>query len=163
MSPRQGDKLASFTGSSMAILTVLHYCNYIYLAYVQPHLEYAVPVWDPYQQGLINLLESVQKFALKVCIRNWAMDYGSLLNFCNLPTLASRRQYLKLFFLYQVIHGNFIFPNVPLERHSIPLNLRSTSPFLLYRLLTCTNAYQYSSFSPCKFLYGKSCPPFCIT
>ena len=76
----------------------------LYLAYVRPHLEYAVPVWDPYQQG--NLLESVQKFALMVYTRNCAMEYGSLLNFCNLPTLASRRQYLKCF-LYQVIHGNF--------------------------------------------------------
>ena len=50
----------------------------LYLTYIQPHLEYAVQVWDPYQQGLINLLESVQKFGLKVCTRNWAVNHGSL-------------------------------------------------------------------------------------
>ena len=69
--------------------------------------------------------------------------YDSLLNFCKLPTLVSRRHYLKLSFLYQVIHGSFTFPNAPLERRFIPSNLRSTaSSFLLQRPRTHTNAYQ---------------------
>ena len=101
--------------------------------------------WDPHQQGHINSLEKVQKFALKVW--KWNMDYDSLLNFCKLPTLVSRRHYLKLSFLYQVIHGSFTFPNAPLERCFIPSNLRSTaSSFLLQRPRTHTNAYQYSFF-----------------
>ena len=119
----------------------------LYLAYVRPHLEYAVPVWDPHQQGHTNSLEKVQKFALKVCTGKWNMDYDSLLNFCKLPTLVSRRHYVKLSFLYQVIHGSFTFPNAPLERRFIPSNLRSTaSSFLLQRPRTHTNAYQYSFF-----------------
>ena len=122
----------------------------LYLAYVRRHLEYAVPVWDPHQQGHINSLEKVQKFALKVCTGKWNMDYDSLLNFCKLPTLFSRRNYLKLSFLYQIIHGSFTFPNAPLERRFIPSNLRSTaSSFLLQRPRTHTNAYQYSFFSTC--------------
>ena len=49
--------------------------------------------------------------------------YDSLLNSCKLPTLVSRRQYLKLSFSYQVIHGSFTFPNaatiyVPPSLHS---------------------------------------------
>ena len=76
----------------------------LYLAYIRPHLEYAAPVWDPHQQGLINSLERVQKFALKVCTRNWSSDYESLLQLCNLPTLASRRHYLKLCLLHQVVN-----------------------------------------------------------
>ena len=101
--------------------------------------------WDPHQQGHINSLEKVQKFALKVW--KWNMDYNSRLNFCKLPTLVSRRHYLKLSFLYQVIHGSFTFPNAPLERRFIPSNLRSTaSSFLLQRPRTHTNAYQYSFF-----------------
>ena len=40
---------------------------------------------------------------------------------------------------------NFTFPNASLERRSISFNLRSiASSFLLHRLRTCTNAYQYS-------------------
>ena len=73
----------------------------LYLAYIRPHLEYAVPVWDPHQQGLISSLERVQKFALKVCTKNWSSGYESLLQSCNLPTLACRRRYLKLCLLYK--------------------------------------------------------------
>ena len=42
----------------------------LYLTYVCPHLEYAVAIWDPHQQGLINALESVQKFALRASKKN---------------------------------------------------------------------------------------------
>ena len=112
------------------------------LAYVRPHLEYAMPVWDPHQQGHINSLEKVQKFVLRVCTRKWSMGYDSLLNSCKLLTLVSRRHYLKLSFLYQVIHGSFTFPNAPFERRFIP----SCILFLLPRPRTHTNAYQYSFF-----------------
>ena len=68
----------------------------LYLSYVRPHLEYAAPVWDPHQQGLINSLESVQKFALKLCTKNWNASYDETLSNCNLPTLANRRRLLKV-------------------------------------------------------------------
>ena len=111
----------------------------LYLTYVRPHLEHAVPFWDPYQQGLINLLESVQKFGLKVCTRNWAVDYGSLLNFCNFAKAV-----LEVAFLY--IRSFMV---------TLSLNLRCTSsPFLLYPL-TCTNAYQYLFFSHEISLWNK--------
>ena len=38
----------------------------LYLSFVRPLLEYAAPVWDPHHKGLIDSLESVQKFGLKV-------------------------------------------------------------------------------------------------
>ena len=38
-------------------------------------IMYAAPVWNPHQQGLINSLERVQKFALKVCNKNWSSGY----------------------------------------------------------------------------------------
>ena len=78
----------------------------LYLAYIHPQVEYAAPVWDPHQQGLINSLERVQKFALKKCTKNWSSGYGSLLQSCNLPTLASGWRYLKLYLLYQVVNGH---------------------------------------------------------
>lgn len=59
----------------------------LYLAYIHPHLEYALAVWDLHQQGLINSLETVQKFALKMCTKNWGADYDSLLQSCNLYLL----------------------------------------------------------------------------
>ena len=119
----------------------------LYLTYVHPHLEYAAPVWDPHQQGLINALESVQKFALKLCTKNWNASYDETLSNCNLPTLAHRRRLLKLSFLFQVVHGNFVFPDAPIERRSpLPFNLRTFSTTSLYRPAARTTAYQFSFF-----------------
>ncbi len=86
----------------------------IYLSYVRPHLEYAAPVWVPHQQGHTESLERGQKFALKICTKSWDSSYDGSLNSCNLPTLVQRRHRLKLSFLYQVLHGNFSFPDAPL-------------------------------------------------
>ena len=68
----------------------------LYLSHVRPHLEYAAVVWDPHQINLINKLESVQKFALKAVTKQWKANYVDLLRVCQVPSLAQRRQYLKL-------------------------------------------------------------------
>ena len=100
----------------------------LYLAYIRPHLEYAVPVWDPHQRGLISSLERVQKFTLKVCTKSWSSGYESLLQSCNLPTLACRRRYLKLCLLYKVVNGQLTFPVVPIvPRSQARLRVRNTS------------------------------------
>ena len=75
-----------------------------YLTYVRPHLEYAAVVWDPHQQGQITSLENVQKFALRACTRDWKAGYDTLLEKCKIPTLAQRRQFMKLCFMYQVVN-----------------------------------------------------------
>ena len=130
----------------------------LYLSYVRPHLEYVVPVWDPYQQGLVNALEGVQKFALRLCTTNWHAAYGELLSNCRLPTLAHRRRSLKLAFLYQVLHGNFVFPDVPLERRTLPFNLRTIQNTSILRPAVRTTSYQYSFF-PHTILLWNSLPP----
>ena len=130
----------------------------LYLAYIRPHLEYAAPVWDPHQQGLINSLERVQKFALKVCTKHWSSEYESLLQACNLPTLASRRHYLKLGLLYQIVNGHLNFPVAPIVPRNLSRCLRNTSTLALERPVTHTNAYQ-SSFFPHTIALWNSLPP----
>ena len=51
----------------------------LYTVMVRPLLEYAAPVWDPYQQSLIAALERVQKMALRICAKNWSANYEDLL------------------------------------------------------------------------------------
>ena len=119
----------------------------LYLAYIRPHLEYAVTLWDPYQQGLINSLERVQKFSLEVCTKNCCSEYESLLQSCNLPTHASRRHYLKLCLLYQIVNGNLNSPMAPIVPRNLSRSLRNTCTLDLERPVTRTNAH-WSSFSP---------------
>ena len=116
----------------------------LYKACIRPHLEYAAPVWDPHQLGLIKCLENVQKFALKVCTKSWNIDYESMLTSCNLTSLASRWRFLKLCILYQITHGTLNFPNTPVANRVLPaVNLRSYTPYLLYRPVAHTNAYHF--------------------
>ena len=41
----------------------------IYITCIRPHLEYAAQLWDPHVKRDIQMLESVQKFACKVCLK----------------------------------------------------------------------------------------------
>ena len=77
----------------------------LYVAFVRPHLEYAVPVWDPHLIKHTELLEKVQKFALKVCTKSWDSSYSSLLSQTDLPRLDQRQVQLKLSFLYQLVNN----------------------------------------------------------
>jgi len=63
-------------------------------------------------------LECVQKFGLKVCLRNWHCSYDNLLNVANIPTLASRRQQVKDHQLLNIINGySVFFPTHQLPDH----------------------------------------------
>ena len=81
-----------------------------------------------------------------VLTKSWDSSYEDMLTFCNLPTLCQRRRLLKLTFLCQSMHGHFIFPNAPLERRSIPCNLRHVHPSTLLMPSFRTNAHQFSFF-----------------
>ena len=93
-------------------------------------------IWN--LQGHINSLERVQKFELKVCTNTWSSEYESLLQLCDLPTLASRRHYMKLCLLYQVLNGHLNFSNAPIVPWNLSRSLRNTSTLALERL--CSNS-----------------------
>ena len=67
--------------------TLLH----LYFSLVRPHTEYAAQVWDPHLYKDISSLENIQKFALRVCCKNWNMGYSELLDLCKVPSLENRR------------------------------------------------------------------------
>ena len=85
----------------------------LYLTCIRPHLEYACQLWDPYTTEGIHSLESVQKFACKVCLKQWNMDYDSMLKLLGIPLLATRRKYLKLTTMYNIVHNSFFFFLLP--------------------------------------------------
>ena len=59
-----------------------------YVSLVQPHLEYAAPVRDPYPIKDVQLIEGDQKFALRVCTKDWSSPYDNLLEESDLNKLS---------------------------------------------------------------------------
>ena len=120
----------------------------LYVWFVRSHLKYyAAPVWDPHNTSHINSLERVQKFSLRMCLKSWSESYSNLLQISRLPSLKTRRTFLKIYYLYQVINGNFYFPNAPIAFRNIDNRLRSHNNQLICLPRTKTNAFK-SSFFP---------------
>ena len=131
----------------------------LYSVLVRPHLEYAAPVWDPHLTKDTNKLESVQKFALKMCLKQWDLGYQDLLDLSQLPTLENRRLYLKLCTLYKIIHGYFYFPpNVFIPQ----VSRQSYSLPLIHQPHAHTNAFQ-SSFVPSSVSVWNHLPHEALT
>jgi Reverse transcriptase (RNA-dependent DNA polymerase) len=63
----------------------------LYTTYVRPHLEFAVPVWNPYLKGDIAKLEGVQRRATKVAHHMKGKSYEERLKLLGLTTLEERR------------------------------------------------------------------------
>ena len=108
---------------------------------VRPDPEYAAPIWGPHLIKDITKLENVQKFAMKMCSKQWDLGYQDLIELSQLPTLQNHRLYLRLCTLYNIIHGYFYFPpsvfvsKVCRHNPSLPL---------LYQPFAHTNAFQSS-------------------
>lgn len=63
----------------------------LYKALVRSHLDYAVSVWAPYELGMVDELEKVQRRATKMLPGFRDIPYEDRLRRLKLPTLAYRR------------------------------------------------------------------------
>ena len=129
----------------------------LYLCLIRPHLEYAVPVWNPYLVKDIQKLESIQRFALKVCLKSWDGSYSDHLQACNLPHLVDRRKMLCLMYLYKAVNGYVVNPDsAPIERRICNYNTRSSSQNVYVQPYAHSNIY-FHSFYPSTLSYtGKA-------
>ena len=99
----------------------------LYTALVRPHLEYAAQVWNPYQEKDIQCLEKEQKFALRMCAKDYHASYQYLLELFCIPSLRNRRFYLSLCTFYCIVNGlvhflqlNVIHPPMSSSRNYNP-------------------------------------------
>ena len=83
----------------------------LYIAVVRPHLEYAAQVWKSHLAKDILSLERVQKFGLRICLRNYHTSYEYLLDFFKIPSLKNRRIFLSLCSFYLIKNHLVHFPS----------------------------------------------------
>ena len=140
-----------------------HLCNpetalKIYKAFIRPHMEYASIMWDPYHYKDIQMLENTQKFALRICFKDWSSQYDDLLERANLSTLASRRKQAKLCHLFKILHGLTDCRCAPINYKRPKYSTRQVSNLSLQDLPG--NTYQFlSSFYPHSISLWNSLPP----
>jgi hypothetical protein len=117
----------------------------IYCSLVTSCIEYASPVWSDLTQNLTNLIESVQKRALRIILPSLA--YEDALTRSGLETLASRRSNACQMFVEKMksVIANILRHNIHSEReHSY--NLRHEG---LNRVRARTE--RFSQFITCKY------------
>ena len=117
----------------------------LYIALVRRHLEYAAQVWNPHLAKDILSLERVQKFGLRICLRNYHTSYEYLLK---IPSLKNRRIFLSLCTFYLIKNHLVYFPSTGFLPP--PMNHTSTriyNPFGYYLPHAHCNALK------CSFLH----------
>ena len=77
----------------------------LYLTFIRPLLEFAVPVWSPFLKSDCDNIERIKHNATKLIpsIRN--LSYEKRLEALNLTTLVERRQRGDLIQLYKIMHN----------------------------------------------------------
>jgi len=90
----------------------------MYLMLVRPHLEYASQVWNTSKidetdsiSPTLDACKKVQKFALRVCSKEWNGSYDKLIQLFSLPTLQQCRLYLDLSTKFKIISSPPYFPS----------------------------------------------------
>ena len=142
---RPGSSLEFSIGNSTTILNL----RLLYQSLIRPHLEYACSIWDPHLKKDIEKLECVQKFGLKVCLKQWHSTYEDLTVRAGIPSLAVRRKLLKLCQLYSILNGHVNFHNFPtVSRPSLVVNrIRSVHSSSLSLPFALSN-FHHNSFFP---------------
>ena len=105
----------------------------LYRAIVHPDLEYAAPVWDPHKLKDVKSLEDTQKFALRMCLKEWSCDYQEVLELSSFSTLQNRRCYQKLTTLFKVVNHLLVFPPDKVQKkHQARPSLHPNSDHMLH-------------------------------
>ena len=78
-----------------------------YKTLVRPQLEYAAPIWHPYHETQIEMVEKVQRTAARWTCRRWrnTSSVGEMLDELEWPSLESRRERSSLTFFYKIHSG----------------------------------------------------------
>ena len=77
----------------------------LYKSLVRPHLDYGTQAWRPYHQCDIDMLEAVQRRALRMIDGYEHLSYNERLTRCNLMSLEMRRLRGDLIEVHKIMNG----------------------------------------------------------
>ena len=80
---------------------------FLYTTYVRPHLEYCVPIWSPYLVRDIEVLEKVQKWAMKLIKGYEKLPYDQRLKSLGIYVLFCRRLRGDLIKVFKILNGYY--------------------------------------------------------
>ena len=101
-----------------------HFANPSY-GLVRPHLEYAAIVWDPYLAKDIESLEKVQRFGLRMALKDWSLGHEQLLQQSSIQKLSDRRSQSRLCHLFKILFELCDFPDA--DSHLITAGIPSNT------------------------------------
>ena len=99
-------------------------------------MEYASQVWDPYLQKDQQTL------------KRWDLSYPAMLRTLSIPTLAARRQQLKLCTFFRYVNQLSIAPIANITHRVPPFQSRHIHDLAFVCPIARTNQYMYSFFPP---------------
>ena len=117
-------------------------------------MEYSSIIWDPHTSVNINCVESVQRYAARMCFRNYSRysSVTSMLAELNLPTLEERRIRAKLQLFYKIIYHLVTIPDNCLT--PIPPSLRIVDILnnytQMWTVLNSPSSHQPSNYGICS-------------
>ena len=84
-----------------------HTKEVVYKTLVHPKLEYAAPIWHPYNETQVGQVEKVQRTAARWTCRRWrnTSSVGDMLDELEWPSLETRREQSSLTFFYKIHSG----------------------------------------------------------
>jgi hypothetical protein len=77
----------------------------LYKTYIRPHLEFAIPVWNPFKQKEIDKLEKVQRRVSKIPSQLRNLPYGERIKQMGLTSHENRRHRGELIQQYKIENG----------------------------------------------------------
>lgn len=84
---------------------------HLYKVTVLPILDYCCCTWDPTYATYINQLESVQRFAARLCTKQWQGSCSQLLSQLKWPPLYTRRSRQKVILCRRILRSESIIPS----------------------------------------------------
>ena len=104
----------------------------LYNTYVRPRLEYASPVWSPYEKRHLYQIEAVQRTVTSKIVGTENLNYWERLAHLKIPSLQRRRERYQIIHIWKIAEA--IIPNdlglqfYDTSRHGLKCKLPSYNP-----------------------------------